>query len=408
MKKAYIFSAIAGTMMLAAGTASAQDAVVAVSETVVTETTIPCKTNYATSWRDGWFIQLGAGIDVPFFEYDLRQGDKKHHITPTYNLGFGRWFSPYLGWRLGFNYANLHWDNETYTKCRSANANFDLMWDMCNSIAGVNYNRPVSVIPFIGVGGTFNWDFNDNADINIRDRKGHLKSNEWALPVSAGIQVRFRMCEYADFFLEGRAQFAGDNYNSYAGGRPIDANLTAIGGFSFNIGGCGYTAYNPCDYLAYINSLNNQVNDLRGALATTAAALAVAEAQLPCPEVAEAPAVEQGQAPVVNAETPMLATVRFKINSDVVSPEEMVNVYNMAEYMKANPDAKIVVKGYADKDTGTSDYNMALSKRRAEAVAKILTEQYGISASRLTVDAEGSNTQVYDQNDWNRIVIFAK
>jgi len=148
----------------------------------------------------------------------------------------------------------------------------------------------------------------------------------------------------------------------------------------------------------YLNNANAQINDLRGALATTSAALAAAEAQLPCPEVSET---------VVESSTTILPTVRFKLNSAYVSSEEMVNVYNMAEYMKANPNATIVIRGYADKDTGTSEYNMKLSERRAQAVADILTGDYGINANRLVLEAAGSNTQVYDTNDWNRIVIFA-
>lgn len=102
-----------------------------------------------------------------------------------------------------------------------------------------------------------------------------------------------------------------------------------------------------------------------------------------------------------------MSTVRFTLNSARISDMEMVNIYNTAEYLKANPDQKVVIAGYADKDTGTSDYNMSLSKRRAEAVKKALVEKYGISADRLSVQAEGSNTQPYDVNNWNRIVIFS-
>lgn len=86
----------------------------------------------------------------------------------------------------------------------------------------------------------------------------------------------------------------------------------------------------------------------------------------------------------------------------------MVNVYNIAEYLKANPDSKIVVRGYADKDTGTAEYNQKLSERRAQAVADILTSDYGIAADRISTEAEGSATQPYPTNDWNRIVIFAR
>ena len=156
---------------------------------------------------------------------------------------------------------------------------------------------------------------------------------------------------------------------------------------------------NPCDYVGYINNLNGQVIDLRAALATSAAALAAAEAQLPCPEVQEA--VE------VTEVGPLMATVRFSLNSARIRDEEMVNVCNVAQYLKDNPDQTIVIAGYADKDTGTSDYNMGLSKRRAEAVKKALVDKYGIAPERLTIQAEGSNVQPYDVNNWNRIVIFS-
>ena len=270
------------------------------------------------------------------------------------------------------------------------------MWDMFNSFGGVNSHRVFSINPFVGLGGTFAWDFRPDGSIIGRD--GKVKGNSWTLPVSAGLQFNFRLGKYVDFFLEGRAQFYGDNFNNIAYGDPVDINLTATGGFIFKIGGDDYKSYNPCDYLGYISNLNNQVNDLRGALATTGAALAAAESQLPCPEVSETVIVEQT--------APLMSTVRFALNSARISEMEMVNIYNTAEYLKANPTQNVVIAGYADKDTGSSAYNMSLSKRRAEAVKKVLVDKYGISADRLTVQAEGSNTQPYDVNNWNRIVIF--
>ena len=161
-----------------------------------------------------------------------------------------------------------------------------------------------------------------------------------------------------------------------------------------------YQAYNACKDAAYISSLNGQVNALRGEVAATAAALAAAEAQLPCPD----PVVVSESTTEVIA--PMMSTVRFTINSAKISNEEMVNVFNTAEYLKANPDVNVLIKGYDDKDTGTSSYNMELSKRRAQAVYDALTKTYGIDPSRLAVEGEGSDEQVYSTNNWNRIVIF--
>ncbi len=101
-----------------------------------------------------------------------------------------------------------------------------------------------------------------------------------------------------------------------------------------------------------------------------------------------------------------MATVRFRLNSAKITDEEMVNVYNTAEYLKANPEQSVTICGYADKDTGTSEYNMGLSKRRAEAVRDLLVNKYGINPDRLSINPQGSDVQPYSENDWNRIVIF--
>ncbi len=402
MKKNLLIVAALGGMFWSASEANAQETItgVVVEETPVLVQDVECKDIYTPgSWKDNWFIQLGAGIRSPFVE-NVRSDGKSddRHITAIYNLGVGRWISPYLGFRFSAYYGSMHWNEGVTASARVANLNVDFMWDMFNSIGGYRPKRVFSIVPYIGLGGSYVYHFHPVVG-NIQDRKGDgIKSNQWLLPVSAGLQLRFRLSEYVDFFAEGRAMFYGDNFNDEAYGRPIDIDLSAVGGFTFHLTGSKFKRYNPCDYVDYINNANAQINDLRGALATTSAALAAAQAQLPCPDVT---VVEP--APAVT----LLPTVRFKINSAYVSSEEMVNVYNVAEYLKANPNTSIVVRGYADEDTGTSEYNMKLSERRAQAVADILVGDYGIDSSRLVLEAAGSNTQVYDTNDWNRIVIFA-
>lgn len=391
-------AAVAFMAMFCAGNANAQQEVVVEEESISVVDAANCKTHYYVDKHDNWFLQLGAGIAVPMVENHLVSGDAKRHITATYNFGVGKWFSPYVGFRFSGYYGPLHWDNDSYSKAKMANLYFDFMWDMCNSLGGVNAERPVSVIPFIGIGGAYVWDIQSDGT-NIPRNEGSLRTRQWTLPVSAGIQLRFRLCRYVDFFLEGRAGFYGDNFNGAAWNDPVDVLISATGGFNINFGGVKYQAYNACKDLAYINSLNGQVNALRGDLAATAAALAAAESQLPCPEVKAAECPESTAAP-------MMSTVRFTINSSKISDEEMVNVYNTAQYLKDNPDVNVVIKGYADKDTGTSEYNQALSERRAKAVYDALTKTYGINAKRLSIDAKGSSSQPYSTNDWNRIVIF--
>ncbi len=397
MNKHLLLVAAACCGLMSSFNANAQDSVVVEEETVVYGDLSNCKTNYSTPRNANWFIQVGAGIDVPLFENELPTGDPRRHVTATYNGAVGRWFSPYLGLRLSAYGGAWHWDNDSYSKAKFVNANLDFMWDMCNSLGGVDPDRPVSVVPFVGLGGTYVWGI-ESAGTNVY-REGKSRNRQWALPVSAGIQFRFRLCRYCDFFLEGRASFYGDNVNGAAIDAPVDINVQAIGGFTFNLGGVKYAPYNACKDMAYISSLNGQVNSLRAELATTTAALAAAESQLPCPEV------KQTDCPQVTA-APLMSTVRFTINSAVISDEEMVNVYNTAEYLKSNPDLKVLIKGYADKDTGSSAYNLKLSERRAQAVYDALTKIYGIDGNRLSIDAEGSSSQPYTTNNWNRIVIF--
>ncbi|MBD5307635.1 MAG: OmpA family protein [Bacteroides sp.] len=398
--------------------AVAQDTIFAAETVSVTEYNCDDVNRYYSSWRDNWFIQLGAGINQPFVEQGIGTGSSdlhtvdRHKMTVEYNFGVGRWISPYLGLRLNALGGALHWDNPAqagqngWSKAYHANLNFELMWDMCNSIAGVNPNRPVSVIPFVGLGGDLTWKIRGNgvhgyapASNVYKEELFTPRTRNWTLPVSAGIQFRFRLCKYVDFFAEARAAFYGDNWNSCAVGKSIEANVSALGGFNINIGGRQWGEYNECASASQIASLNNQVNDLRGELLATSQALAAAQAaaqavptkttvQTDCPDAA------------------LLSTVRFKINSAIISPEEEVNVYNMAQWLKDNPTQKITVVGYADKDTGTADYNMSLSKKRAQAVADMLTKKYGISADRLNVKFDGSSVQPYDTNNWNRIVIF--
>ena len=346
MKKNLLLAIVGcGGLLLSANTAKAQEAVV-VEESVVTEVPVECKTNYSTSWKDNWYIQAGAGMMVPYVDHYNVAGHAKRHITAIYNVGVGHWFSPYLGVRATGFFGKLHTDWGHYNKATMFNGNVDLQWDMLNSLCGPKADRAFSIIPYVGLGVAYTHGFRGDLAMIPTDGGRKLKTKEVTLPVAAGLQLRLRLCDYVD----------------------------------------------------YINSLNNQVNDLRGALATTSAALAAAEAQLPCPEV-------QAPAP---AAAPLLATVRFKINSAVISDEEAVNVYNVAQWMKANPEAKVYVQGYADKDTGTAAYNMELSQRRGQSVVDALVNQYGIDPSRLTIQANGSDVQPYETNDWNRIVIFTQ
>lgn len=393
MKKNILFGLAAGAMLLSANAANAQETVVV--EDVVVGETVACKDYTYTTPGSNWFLQLGAGIEMPMVD------GNKDHITANYGVGVGRWFSPYLAWRFGVNFGAYHFDAaDTYNKAKMINGNFDLMWDMFNSFGSVNSKRIFSIVPFVGVGATYLYDMRGAVADVINGSTGE-KSHAWLIPASVGIQLRFRLSQYVDFFAEGRFQAFGNNYNGVTvGDNELGMNVNVLGGFNINFGGRQFSSFNPCSYLNYIGTMNNEINDLRGELANSNARLAAAEAQLPCPEVIAVECPEVG--------APLMSTVRFTINSAKISSMEAVNVYNIAQWLKANPESTVIIKGYADKDTGTAAYNMKLSERRAQSVYNMLTKEYGINGDRLKIQAEGSASQVYDVNNWNRIVIFSQ
>lgn len=97
--------------------------------------------------------------------------------------------------------------------------------------------------------------------------------------------------------------------------------------------------------------------------------------------------------------------VGFEINSYDVLPTEMANLANVASVLKANPDMKVLIKGFADKDTGTAEYNKELSERRAQAVKDVLVGM-GVTDGQLMTVGVGDAIQPYDTNNWNRAVTF--
>lgn len=409
-KNLYYAMAVAGAMAVAVP-ANAQDVFVD-EATTVTEFTCDNNSHYFTNWRNNWFIELSAGVTQPFVERSNNPVVQKDQMTVQYGFGFGRWVSPYIGWRIKAMGGALHWNYTPlasvygggWTRSKHAQLQAEMMWDMFNSLGGVNTKRVFSIVPFFGLGGDANWDLRNArggqpAGVNVFDDNGKEKNVIWTVPVSAGLQFRFRLGSYVDFFAEARASFYGDNWNGYARGSSIEANVSVMGGFNFNIGGRDFNTFNQCDYMSQIAALNGQVNDLRAQLLACGQEVASLQAQLPCPE----PVVQKD---CVNA--PLMSTVRFTINSAKIMPTEEVNIYNMAEWLKANPNEKVMVVGYADKDTGTAEYNLQLSEKRANAVADALINNYGIDPSRLTVKYDGSEVQPYSTNDWNRIVIFTQ
>lgn len=83
-----------------------------------------------------------------------------------------------------------------------------------------------------------------------------------------------------------------------------------------------------------------------------------------------------------------VGSIQFANDSAVVKKEYYKSIEKLANYLNQNPEFTVEIAGHAS-NVGKPEYNMVLSDKRADAVAKILVEKYGISQSRVTSNGYG-------------------
>ncbi len=94
-------------------------------------------------------------------------------------------------------------------------------------------------------------------------------------------------------------------------------------------------------------------------------------------------------------------TVYFEFDSAVVKDSEKSKVSAVADYLKANPTAAVLVEGNCD-ERGTEEYNRSLGERRALAVREILVGM-GIAATTVDTISNGKDKPAdpgHDEAAW--------
>ena len=80
--------------------------------------------------------------------------------------------------------------------------------------------------------------------------------------------------------------------------------------------------------------------------------------------------------------------IYFDTGKSVIKPESKPTLDQIAQLLKSQPALKLGVVGHTD-NVGGAVSNLALSKRRADAVTNALIENYAINAARLTASGAG-------------------
>ena len=85
--------------------------------------------------------------------------------------------------------------------------------------------------------------------------------------------------------------------------------------------------------------------------------------------------------------------IEFDYDKDVVRPQHHDDVEKIADSMKKYSKANVLLEGHTDS-MGNEDYNMNLSKRRAESVKNYLVENFNVDASRISIIGYGESNPI--------------
>ena len=392
---------------------------------VLTASAQEAKTEYVPN--PYWYIQLQGGA-----QYTLGEINFKDLISPNVQVTVGRQFNPVFGMRLAVNawqsragidlnsfkeskiegYAlvdKTRQGGQVKWKWMYVAPGIDLTFNLSNLFCGFNPNRVFNFSVFVGGGVNIGWNFDKESNWEYENGNANLLKNYFANTYSprnanpwesdtpenisyawsgtkvrgygrAGIAADFRLSDAVSLGIEANANTLSDRYNGKKASN-WDWYFNALAGIKINLGKTHTTR--TIEAPKPVERVVEKVIER------------VVEKPAPAPA-----------APIVEAKAePFRRDVFFKIGTVNIRPEEAKKVKEVADYLQANPNAKVEVTGYADRGTGNPRINNRLSKQRAEAVFTALTKTHKIDASRIKVDYKGDTIQPFAKDVENRVAI---
>ena len=302
---------------------------------------------------DNWFVALGGGLNIG---YD----NKESKLGECLNLSVGKWITPSIGARVGFN-GLRGLDN------RFGYFHIDGLWNISNAIGGYKETRRWDFVPYIHAGYLI-----DNP----------VAGQEWA--AGGGLLNLIRLTNRLDLTFDVR----GNIYRRYYRAGCVSISV----GLAVNLGKTNFTRasnwHNPSD-----------VSALEAASAEAAAAVALRAANAALE--AEKAELEKANAELAGKNSDLEkaladanglkecgpATFYFEIGQTTLSKKELEHLDFYVKNVLPNVKGKkvTIITGSADKKTGSAKRNNYLCQKRAEYLKNLISEKYGIDASNFEV-----------------------
>lgn len=336
------------------------------------------RTTLSNGFFDNWFIGAGVGTSVVT--------DGVFALQPVFGFGLigdinlGKWIDPSWGIRAGFRglTANSPHLDDPY---RYGLLHADLLWNLSNQIFGYKADRRFSFIPYASVG------------LYIPQEDTHLRRN---YAVGGGILAKVALTKSLDLDIDLNSGVIRQHSIEVGKERGKAAVGSATIGISYKFAKRTFTtkAELIAPYCAAVKQAKAETAAKGEELAAAQEEIAALKAQ-PKDELANA---------ILDAYS---ATSTFVADKwDLVNHEKIV-LLTAANIIKACPDHKFVVSGYADAKTGYPAYNLKLSEKRAKAVANYLVNELGVNPDQLIIEACGGVGNMYfDEYRLSRCVVI--
>ena len=339
-----------------------------------------------------WYVQVQPlGV-----QYTLGERDFKDLLSYNVQATVGRQFTKLWGARLAIN----AWQSKGGSKYETYNKEYGWKWkyvapsidgtlNLSNLIAGFNPNRVFNLTAFAGLGLNIGFSNGDADAANTQIKTDLALTNYEPLAYlwdgtkvrlfgQFGLNADFKLNDAWSINVELAANTLNDKYNSKKAGN-WDWYFNALAGIKYNFGKTYSTRFIPAPEpeIRYVEKVVEKI------------------VEVPAPAPAETAAT---------AAEPLRRDIFFTIGKTIIRKNQQQKINDVVEYMKANPEAKVNVTGYADAGTGNDRINDRLAAGRADAVVKAL-KKAGISASRISYDSKGARVQPFADNDSNRVSI---
>lgn len=395
--------------------------------------------NDAANWGSNWFIELKGGASA-FLGSPIGCGDVFDRLTPTLQVGVGKWFTPAIGGRVEFQ--GLTFKNAEFQKMDYRFVHADFMYNVTSGLRMNDHGLAQwDVIPFIGVGMVHNRDWSSSCACPEKTSGSH------PFAFAYGLQVRYRLSNRLYLLGEVSGMTTAKNFDAIGtSSRFGDNMLNATLGLSLTIGKSGWKKVVDAkpymdenillkDYILQLREDNTILkrklagdtelkvlypkNSYSGLLSLRAR---LSKRGIEVSDNGQAASGDKAESLQNNELTSDNGvhndTIRFgkcrigvgvpvyfffNLNSvELVDKSQMVNLDEIAMIAKKQ-GYDITISGAADSATGTEDINSELSKRRADYIVDELLRR-GVNKERLHTYSYGGISK-YQPNEANRFTI---